>query len=212
MAFCIMIGLATSLLLKRTRSTLCSWRRACWHRSVGLRMWPPVATRVSGGAVILNLLDNVVLEDIVRQAKEVRIQVEVTVLVRNIACLSGLPICKEQWWSWDAVLWVAPKTRIWKAWPEVAPIWLLGIANIASLAAKDTFDLRVQRPSCIDSCWLWAESDLERSRLRNCCGGRCHISHLQLSLLRRRRVDLGSSDISVKSKMTLAVLYIPLRY
>lgn len=184
-----MVGLATSLLLKRTGSTLSSCRRACWYRSVRLCIWPPVATRVSDGAAILNLLNNMVLEDVVGQAKDVRIQVEVAVLVRNIACLSGLPICKERWWSYDAVLWVASKTSFWKAWPEVAPIWLLGIANIASRAAKDSFFLRVQWPSFIDSSWLWAESDLERSRLGNCCGGRCHISHLQRSLRRRQRID-----------------------
>lgn len=141
-------------------------------------MWPPVASRISAGAASLNLLDHVVFEDLVGQAKNVWIQVEIAVLMWYIARLSLLPICKQQWWSWDAVRWIASKISFWKTWPEVAPIGLWGVANIASLAAKDSFGLQVQWSSFIDSCWLWAESDLERSRLRNRCGGRCHVSQL----------------------------------
>lgn len=141
-------------------------------------MWPPVASRVSAGAAILNLLNNLVFENLVGQAENLWIQVEIAILMWDIARLSFLPICKQQWWRYDAVLWIASEISVWKAWPEVAPIWLLGVANIARLASKDSFGRQALWSSCIDSCWLWAESDLERRRLNNRCGGGRHISQL----------------------------------
>lgn len=178
--------LATGLSLKGIGKAPVS-RQARLQRPVGqagLRL--PVARRKGAGVAVLHLADNVELEDVVRQAEKLGVQVEVAVLWWVVVRLALGPLDDMRRRSEHAFFGGALKPSRRRSRPEVAALWLGGIAEISRLATIGKVWLD---PECRET-WsgLWTKSDLERGRSNGCVGHR-RVSQLQGSGRRRFMLD-----------------------
>lgn len=137
----------------------------------------PVASRVSRRVPTRCFSNNTVLEDVVRQSKILRVQVEITELGRKVTRLA-IPLREVERRSHYTKFRRAVKVAWGRSWPEVASLWLGEVANISRLAPIQAAG-HSPKPRRRQSGWLWTESDFERRRSNDCCGCRIRIPQFQ---------------------------------
>lgn len=118
-----------------------------------------------------------------------RVQIEVAILRLEVARLAFLPHHQVQRRSWSTELRLALELLGRKSRPEIASIWLWGIADKARLATKGEIWLCCQ---CgIRANWLRANSNLKGGSINNCCDR----GMPQLESMGRRRHKLAMINL-----------------